>query len=88
MTNERGKSRDAAATEGDSPGAAAHAPGAPPSNTAPYNCNWSDDLVILRSGVDTLQLSYRGELYEEWQVRLAELKRLAQSEDAARRDLE
>lgn len=59
------------------------APGASPSNTAPYNCNWTDDVVLLRSGVDTLQLSYRGELYDEWGVRLRELKRLAQSDNAS-----
>lgn len=60
--------------------AADAAPGASPSNTAPHNCNWTDDIVILRSGVDTLVLSYSGELYQESEVRLAELKHLAQSE--------
>jgi len=83
MANELAEFPDAAAAEGVRPGAAGHVPGASPSNTAPYNCNWTDDLVNLRSGVDTLQLSYRGELYDEWQVKLAELKRLAQSDDAS-----
>jgi len=85
MTNERGKSRNAVATEGASPGAAANALGAPPSNTAPYNCNWTDDYVFLRSGIDTLQLSYRGELYDETGIKLDELKRIAQSDNPAER---
>jgi hypothetical protein len=54
--------------------------GAPPSNTAPHNCNWTDDVVLLRSGVDTLQLSYKGKLNEASAIRLRELKRIAQSE--------
>jgi hypothetical protein len=54
--------------------------GAPPSNTAPHNCNSINDVVILRSGVDTLQLSYRGELREESELRLVELKQLARSD--------
>jgi len=54
--------------------------GAPPSNTAPHNCNWTDDVVLLRSGADTLQLSFRGELYEESEIKLRELKELAQME--------
>lgn len=34
--------------------------GAPPSNTAPYNCN--EYFKALRWGVDSLYLSYPGEL--------------------------
>jgi len=71
------------AADGDSHGAEARVRGAPPSNTAPYNCNWTDDYVFLRRGVDTLQLSYRGEMTDEWITRLTELKRLAQSPNRA-----
>ncbi len=66
---------------GASHGTESRPDGAPPSNTAPYNCNWTDDFVFLRRGVDTLQLSYRGELTEEWRIRLDELKHLAQSDN-------
>lgn len=75
-----GRRQDAAADAVGS-GAAPGGAGAPPSNTAPHNCKWVDDLVILRSGVDTLQLSFRGELYQDAQIRLSELKVLAQSSD-------
>ena len=70
------------ATEADSVGhrVSDSSQGAPPSNTAPHNCNWINDIVLLRSGVDTLQLSYSGELREDSELRLAELKQLAQSE--------
>jgi hypothetical protein len=54
--------------------------GASPSNTAPHNSIWTDDVVLLRSGVDTLQLSFRGELFEESEIQLRELKGIAQAE--------
>lgn len=73
------------AANGGSHGAEARAPGASPSNTAPYNCNWTDDYDFLRAGVDTLQLSYRGELHDETRIKLDELKRVAQSENASER---
>ena len=69
--SERGQ---AAAAKSGSSGSAPGASGAPPSNTAPYNCNWTDDYVFLRRGVDTLQLSYRGEMTDEWFTRLTECK--------------
>lgn len=75
-----GKSKIAAAKAVGS-GAAPSAQGAEPSNTAPHNCNWVDDVVILRSGVDTLQLSFFGELNEDAEIRLRELKQVAQSRD-------
>lgn len=54
--------------------------GAPPSNTAPYNCNSGDQwFKALRWGVDSLYLSYPGELSRETDNRLKELKQLAQS---------
>jgi len=73
--------RRAAAAEAAGSGSAPGTPGAPPSNTAPQNCIWTDDLAILRSGVDTLQLGYRGELLGEAEARLVELKKLAQAEN-------
>ena len=57
--------------------------GAPPSNTAPYNCNPGDGFLFkaLRWGVDSLYLSYPGELSRESDARLKALKLLAQSTD-------
>ena len=57
--------------------------GAPPSNTAPYNCNSGDGFSFkaLRWGVDSLYLSYPGELSQESDARLKALKLLAQSTD-------
>ncbi|MER2514470.1 MAG: replication initiation factor [Nitrosomonas ureae] len=52
--------------------------GAPPSNTAPYNCN-DGYFKALRWGVDSLYLSYPGELSRESDASLKELKLLAQS---------
>lgn len=54
--------------------------GAPPSNTAPYNCN-DDYFKALRWGVDSLYLSYPGELSQESDASLKALKLLAQSTD-------
>ena len=66
----------------DSSGAAS---GASASNTAPHNCNSPVDLIVLRTGVDTLQLSYQGELREEPLVRLDALKKVAQADSASER---
>jgi hypothetical protein len=85
MTRERNDSCADSAANGGSHGAEARVLGAPPSNTAPYNCNWTDDYVFLRAGIDTLQLSYRGELYDETRVKLDQFKRIAQSENASER---
>jgi hypothetical protein len=56
--------------------------GAPPSNTAPHNSNraLSDGFRLLRLGVDSLYLSYAGELHAESLDALNRLKALAQSE--------
>lgn len=54
------------------------ASGAPPSNTAPDNCK-SPYFQPLRWGVDSLYLSYPGELSREVDVQLKELKLLAQA---------
>lgn len=56
--------------------------GAPPTNRAPYNCN-TDYFKALRWGVDSLYLSYPGELSRESDERLRALKLLAQSTDPA-----
>lgn len=55
--------------------------GTPPSNTVPYNCN-NEYFKLLRFGVDSLYLSYQGELYPEVKERLAKLKQLAQHPEA------
>ncbi len=51
--------------------------GTSPSNTVPYNCN-NEYFRLLRFGVDSLYLSYQGELFPEVKERLAKLKQLAQ----------
>lgn len=51
--------------------------GAPPSNTAPSTCNSS--TKIFRSAIDSLYLSYPGNITEETSIRLKKLKELAQS---------
>ena len=56
--------------------------GTPPSNTVPYNCNSTEYFKLLRFGVDSLYLSYQGELFAEVQERLAKLKQLAQHPEA------
>jgi len=56
------------------------ASGAPPSNTAPDNCN-QPYFKALRWGVDSLYLSYPGELSRDSDTHLRELKQLAQSTD-------
>ncbi len=57
--------------------------GAPPSNTAPANyLPPSVGTQILRYGVDSLYLSYRGALSEAVDTQLETLKQLARSEQA------
>ncbi len=55
--------------------------GAPPSNTAPTNCKKQDKPIIqlLRSGVDSLYLSYAGVLFSEQDAALSALKKAAKS---------
>ena len=66
----------------DLPSSAADSKGAPPSNTAPTNdISQELDLKILRYAVDSLYVSYQGELSDEWESRLRNLKALAQSPD-------
>ena len=54
-------------------------PGAPPSNTAPYNCNFT--YQPLRWGIDSLYLSYPGKLSDSRAFELRGLKHLAQGPD-------
>ena len=70
----------ASRADGGQEAAEALASGAPPSNTAPDNCN-DGYFKALRWGVDSLYLSYPGELSRESQARLDELKQLAQSSE-------
>lgn len=49
------------------------------SNTVPSNCITETNTRILRVGIDSLYLSYQGELIESKAIRLNELKKLAQS---------
>lgn len=55
--------------------------GAPPSNTAPTNCKQPPNnfINILRSGVDSLYLSYSGVLFDDQNAVLSALKKTAQS---------
>ncbi|SDH96910.1 replication initiation factor [Nitrosomonas sp. Nm132] len=61
-----------------SPSSNASSQGTPPSNTVPNNCN-SEYFKLLRFGVDSLYLSYPGELFPEIDEALKELKQIAQS---------
>lgn len=56
--------------------------GTPSSNTVPSNDN-IDKFKPLRFGVDSLYLSYHGQLADEWNIKLDDLKTKAQSEDEA-----
>ncbi len=60
--------------------------GTPSCNTVPSNDN-IDKFKPLRFGVDSLYLSYHGQLFDEWNIKLDELKTQAQSEDEAEQAL-
>ena len=60
--------------------------GTPSSNTVPSNDN-TDKFKPLRFGIDSLYLSYHGQLADEWNIRLDDLKLKAQSEDEAEQAL-
>ncbi len=53
--------------------------GALPSNTAPANSNTNNLVTILRNGIDSLYLSYQGELFADMETKLQDYKQLAQS---------
>jgi len=55
--------------------------GSSPTNREPYNSN-NDYFKLLRFGVDSLYLSYQGEIFPEVQDRLIKLKQLAQNPEA------
>lgn len=55
--------------------------GSSPTNREPHNSN-NDYFKLLRFGVDSLYLSYQGDLFPEVQDRLIELKQLAQHPEA------
>jgi len=57
------------------------------SNTVPSTCINTYNTQILRTGIDSLYLSYQGDLSEESSIRLDELKKLAQSDDPSRQAL-
>ncbi|MBZ0095386.1 MAG: replication initiation factor [Sulfuricella sp.] len=52
--------------------------GTPPTNRVPNNCN-SEYFKALRWGVDSLYLSYPGEIFPDVDAKLTELKKIAQS---------
>ncbi|MBL4573118.1 MAG: hypothetical protein JKY86_08595 [Gammaproteobacteria bacterium] len=54
--------------------------GTKPSNTVPSTSINHSTTQILRSGVDSLYLSYRGEMHPAMAIKLTALKRLAQSD--------
>ena len=54
--------------------------GSMPTNREPYNSN-NDYFKLLRFGIDSLYLSYQGELFTEVQEHLTHLKQLAQHPD-------
>ena len=56
--------------------------GTPSSNTVPSNDNTAK-FKALRFGVDSLYLSYHGQLADDWNIKLDDLKTKAQSEDEA-----
>jgi hypothetical protein len=70
----------------DGRGRGEDAKGTPPSNTVPSNDN-TDKFKPLRFGIDSLYLSYHGQLLEHWDIKLSELKETAQSEDEAEQAL-
>lgn len=61
------------------PGLRASLKGTESSNTVPYNSNSSCLTKVLRTGVDSLYLSFKGSLSESMSARLTKLKGLAQS---------
>ncbi len=60
--------------------------GTPSCNTVPSNDN-PTSFKPLRFGIDSLYLSYHGQLADEWNIKLDELKTKAQSEDEAEQAL-
>lgn len=61
--------------------AAFAAVGAPPSNTAPLKDKYNILAKIVHHGIDSLYLSFQGNLSEYWSNKLSRLKLLAQDSD-------
>ena len=78
-----GSSREDAALPSATRASAAR--GAPPSNTAPQKYQSAPIASFLWQAIDSLYLSYPGELNPTWQERLDQLKALAQSQDEGER---
>ncbi|MCP5345365.1 MAG: hypothetical protein R3F41_04895 [Gammaproteobacteria bacterium] len=53
------------------------------SNTVPSNCIDTCNTRILRTGIDSLYLTYQGHLSDESSIRLTKLKKMAQSTSAS-----
>jgi hypothetical protein len=60
--------------------------GTPSCNTVPSKDN-IDKFKPLRFGIDSLYLSYHGKIFENWDIKLDDLKTQAQSEDEAKQAL-
>ena len=60
--------------------------GSLPTNREPYNSN-NECFKLLRFGVDSLYLSYQGDIFPKVQDRLIELKKLAQHPEADKQAL-
>ena len=58
------------------------AKGAPPSNTAPSNCISGSNTRILRTGVDSLYVSYKGRVSADLEAQFEDLKLKAQHESS------
>ena len=50
------------------------------SNTVPSTSINSSNTKVLRTGIDSLYVSYRGQMYNDSSIKLGELKKLAQSD--------
>lgn len=78
---DRTRARQASARQEHAPAGVGAVSGSNPSNTDPAIC------TVLRSGVDSLYLSFQGELSESGAIRLEEARRSARSEQDPERPL-
>lgn len=78
-----GSLRESAAEPQTPLGSGGNPQGAPPSNTAPSNPDSGPPVRILRCGLDSLYLSYPGELSPDKARQLDKLKATAQSDNPA-----
>lgn len=83
MQDQSGNSNRGGSHDRDAQRPAMVAEGASPSNTAPANSLPGGTVKILRTGIDSLYLSYPGTLAAETTIRLNKLKELAQSDNPA-----